>query len=361
LSEDYPVTETLAHSFEPGFLNRLTFAGSDLATIHRLGEARGRQDLFSQRAREELESLRTAAIVESSESSNRIEGVTAPAERIQALVLKGSTPQNRSEQEIAGYRYALDMIHESHRNMPLTSNVILQLHGAIFRYLPGEGGRWKSADNEIIEKSADGKVLRIRFKPTPAVSTPQAIEDLAAGFRQAVDSGGVEPLVAAALAVLDFLCIHPFRDGNGRMARLLTLLLLYRFDYRVGRYISLERIIEESRETYYEALEKSSHGWHEGKHDPMPWIGYLWGVLVRAYTEFEERVAVLVKGRGSKTEVVRAAVARRVGPFSISDIEKDCPGISRDMVRVVLRKLKDEGAIRAQGKGRGAKWVSREG
>lgn len=355
---DYPDFGALAHSFEPTFLEGLAFSSAELATIHRLGEARGRQDLFSKQAREELEGLRRTAVIESSESSNRIEGVTAPAERIRALVVKGSAPQNRSEQEIAGYRDALAMIHESHAHMPFTPNIILQLHGTMFRYLPGEGGRWKSTDNEIIEQSPDGKLVRVRFKPTSAVATPGAIDDLAAGFGRAIESARVEPLVAIALAVLDFLCIHPYRDGNGRMARLLTLLLLYQFDYKVGRYISVERIIEESRETYYEALEKSSHQWHEGKHNPMPWINYFWGVLVRAYGEFEERVNVLVEGRGSKTEMIRAAVARRLGPFSISDIELDCPSVSRDMVRLVLRRLKTDGVIRLDGRGRGAKWRS---
>ena len=171
---------------------------------------------------------------------------------------------------------------------------------------------------------------------------------------------GVEPLVLVPLAVLDFLCIHPFRDGNGRVSRLLTLLLLYHFGYDVGRYISLERVVEQSRETYYEALARSSQGWHEGRHDVRPWLEYFWGVLLRAYREFEERVDTLSIGKGSKTQLVRDAVGRRVGPFSISDIEADSPGVSRDMVRVVLRQLRDEGAITPQGRGRGARWIRRQ-
>ena len=155
------------------------------------------------------------------------------------------------------------------------------------------------------------------------------------------------------LAVLDFLCIHPFTDGNGRVARLLSLLLLYHFDYRVGRYISLERIVEESRDTYYESLERSSRGWHEDAHDVHPWLGYFWGVLLRAYGEFEQRVETL---QGSKTDQVRAAVLRRLGPFGISDIEHDCPGVSRDMVRHVLRQMRTDGLVQVEGRGRGAKW-----
>ena len=358
LNTNYRVSPTLAHSFDENYLRGLNFAAEQLATIQRLGEYRGRQDLFSLQVPEQLEALKDAASTQSTESSNRIEGVVAPPARIEALVQQKSEPRNRPEQEIAGYRDALALIHESYENMPFTGNVILQLHGYLFRYLPGEGGRWKSTDNQIVERGADGRVIRVRFTATPAVATPAAIEDLATGHARSVDELQLEPLIATGLAVLDFLCIHPFRDGNGRMARLLTLLLLYRSGYRVGRYVSLERIIEESRETYYESLEESSRQWHEGKHDVMPWLNYFWGTLIRAYSEFEERVIHMVKGRGSKTDMIREAVTKRFGPFSMSDIEADCPGVSRDMVRHVLRRLKTDGVIRLDGRGRGAKWRS---
>jgi hypothetical protein len=177
--------------------------------------------------------------------------------------------------------------------------------------------------------------------------------DLVARYGAAVGEGVADPLVVVPLAVLDFLCIHPFGDGNGRVGRLLTLLLLYHFDYRVGRYISLERVIEESRETYYDALERSSRGWHDDTHDAHPWLEYFWGVLIRAHGEFEARVESL---QGSKTDQVRAAVGRRLGAFGIADIEHDCPGVSRDMVRHVLRQMRSEGRLRVEGRGRGAKW-----
>ncbi len=244
--------------------------------------------------------------------------------------------------------------------MAFTTNVVLQLHSMLFRYLPSEGGIWKATDNEIVERDAQGRVTRVRFTPVPAVGTPGAMQALATTYDTAQREGRYDPLILVPLAVLDFLCIHPFRDGNGRMARLLTLLLLYHFRYHVGRYISLERVIEESKETYYEALERSSQRWHEGRHDTRPWLDYFWGVLLRAYREFEERVGTLSLGRGSKTQQVREAVSRRLGPFSISDIEADCPGVSRDMVRVVLRQLRDERAITPQGKGRGARWIRRQ-
>ncbi len=353
---DTPLPPSVVHSLEPAYLRRLSFGAEQLATIQRLGEARGRQDLFTRRAPEQLQALRQSAVVESTESSSRIEGVTAAPDRVEALVLKSSTPRNRSEQEIAGYRDALQLVHESHENMPFTPNVLLQLHGILYRYLPGEGGRWKPADNEIVERDADGRIHRVRFKPTSAVATPAAIDALAHHY-QAAATNEIEPLIRVPLAVLDFLCIHPFRDGNGRMARLVTLLLLYHSNYQVGRYISLERIIEESKETYYEALERSSQGWHDGKHDALPWLKYIWGILIRAYSEFEERV-VLLGGRGSKTDLVRNAVARQIGPFSISKIESECPGVSRDMVRHVLRKIRADGLVKVQGKGRSAKWVN---
>ena len=197
---------------------------------------------------------------------------------------------------------------------------------------------------------------RVRFRPTPAIETPGAMSDLVRNYGILVREGE-DPLITIPLAIFDFLCIHPFNDGNGRVARLLTLLLLYKARFVVGRYISLERIFEETKETYYDTLGESSNGWHTGGHDILPWLSYFWGVLIRAYTEFESRVGKVTTGYGSKTEQVKLAVARRTGPFAISDIERECPGISRDMIRYVLRHLRDEGALRTTGVGRGAKWL----
>jgi Fic family protein len=343
-------------SFEPGFLDRLRFSGEHGAMLRALGQYRGREDLFRRQAPETLEALREAALIESSESSNRIEGVTAPRDRIEALVLKPAAPRDRSEEEIAGYRDALALIHESAAEMVFSTNVILQLHGMLYRYHPGAGGRWKMAPNEIVERNPDGSVRRVRFVPVPPVATPHFMDGLAAGYARARDEQR-ESLVLVPLAILDFLCIHPYADGNGRMARLLTLLLLYQAGYQVGRYISLERVVEESKETYYEALEASSRGWHEHRHDALPWMTYLWGVLIRAYREFEERVGTIRTGRGAKTDLVEQAVARRTRPFGIAEVEAECPGVSRDMVRHVLQRLRDEGKLELQGQGRGAKWV----
>jgi len=322
--------------------------------LKKLGEHKGKQDLFTEQAPEVLESMKQVALIESSESSNRLEGITAPHARIKAMVLRDAAPRDRSEQEIAGYRDALSHIHESAEYMAFSSNIILQLHSFLYRYHPGEGGKWKATNNEIVERNPDGSIKRVRFAPVSAVETPDSMAALTEGYQQVIEKH--EPLIIIPLTILDFLCIHPFRDGNGRVARLLTLLLLYHFDYQVSRYISLERIFEESKEIYYETLEASSQRWHEGEHDVMPWLNYSWGVLLRAYDEFAERVGSIQSGKGTKTELIRQAVNRRIQPFSISDIEGDCPGVSRDMVRLVLRQLRDEGSIESTGRGRGAKW-----
>ena len=340
-------------SLHPVYLRGLTFVASELSAIHRLGESRGRQDLFVRQFPAQLDTLRTHAIIESAESSNRIEGVVAAPGRVADLVVRRTEPRTRSEQDIAGYRDALQLIHESHADMRLAVNVVLQLHHLLYRYQAGAGGRWKSTDNQIVERDADGTVVRVRFTPTPAVATPQAMADLVANYHAAIDDSLADPLVVLPLAVLDFLCIHPFTDGNGRVGRLLSLLLLYHFDYQVGRYVSLERIIEESRDTYYEALERSSRGWHDQQHDVHPWLHYFWGVLIRAYDEFEVRVETL---KGSKGDQVRAAVGRRIGAFGIADLEYDCPGVSRDMVRHVLRQMRAEGLVQVDGRGPGARW-----
>ncbi len=344
------------HSLSPDYLAKLRFDARQLATLRALGEYQGKQRLYVAQSPEVLSDLRQVAAVESTESSNRLEGVVVAPSRLKSLVLKNAAPKSRSEQEVAGYRDALALIHESGPQIPFSEGTVLQVHGMLYRYMPQSGGHWKATNNDIVERHPDG-TSRIRFRPVAAHLTPMAMADLVARYRIALDQHLADPLVLVPLAILDFLCIHPFPDGNGRMARLLTLQLLYHFDYDVGRYISLERIFEESKESYYDTLEASSHGWHEAAHDIAPWLTYFWGVLLRAYKEFEERVGTLTHGRGAKGERVRAEVLKRQQPFSISDIEQACPGVSRDMVRLVLRSMKAEGLIASTGKGRGAKWI----
>jgi Fic family protein len=342
-------------SLAPTYLDRLRFNAAQAATLRAIGECRGKQELYARQAPEVLKSLREVAVIESSESSNRLEGVTVARSRLKALVLKRAQPRNRSEQEVAGYRDALAMIHESAPAMSMSTGLILQLHATLYRYLPNPGGRWKAVDNEIIERHTDGTV-RVRFKPTPAHLTPMAMQELTQRYRELAEQGQHDPLVLIPATILDFLCIHPFHDGNGRIARLLTLLLLYQCGYEVGRFISIERVYEDTKESYYETLYTSSQGWHESRHDIFPWLEYFWGVLLRAYREFEERVGKVRQGRGAKSAQVREAILARTVPFSISEIERACAGISRDTIRLVLRQMKSEGLIVPTGTGRSAKW-----
>ena len=239
--------------------------------------------------------------------------------------------------------------------MPLSLNVILQLHQYLYQYLPLDGGKLKTVDNAITATMPDGSKYT-RFQPVSAFDTPRFMENLIKEYRNCIENHAYEPLIIIPAFILDFLCVHPFRDGNGRSARLLTLLMLYHFGHEVGRYISLERIFEESKETYYEALETSSQNWHEGKHNIMPWLNYFWGVLIKAYKEFEQRVGTHTTGKGNKSDHAKHTIVSMEIPFSISDIERACPAISRDTIRMVLRKLRDEGLIHSTGKGRGAKW-----
>ncbi len=251
-----------------------------------IAEAKGRQDLHAQRPPETLTALRENALVQSVESSNRIEGVTVASDRLRPLVLENARPRDRSEEEIQGYRRALELIHSQSPDLAITPDLLQRLH-ALIQEGSGDAGQWKRVDNEIIELR-EGAPPLVRFRPVGVAETPAAVEELCLLYRHAVNQSLAPPLVAAAALVLDFLCIHPFRDGNGRVSRLLTLLALYQHGYEVGRYVSLERIVEESQADYYEALRVSSQGWHEGRHDLIPWLNYFLPVLKRAYRELEK-------------------------------------------------------------------------
>ncbi|MBT5540662.1 MAG: cell filamentation protein Fic, partial [Alphaproteobacteria bacterium] len=283
-------------SLTPKYLSILRFNQQDIQYMHQLGQYQGQEKLYMYQAPELLKSLQSIAVIESNESSNRIEGVEAPRDRIKDIVYKNATPQNRSEQEIAGYKDALDLIHESGKYMELSANILLQLHSLLNRYLPSDGGKWKMTDNEIVERDAEGEVVKVRFKAVSAVKTPVMMDDLTRQYHKAKRE--YDPLIVIPLTILDFLCIHPFMDGNGRTGRLLTLLLLYHFGFNVGRYISLERVIEESKESYYRALEESSVGWHDSEHNPFPWLNYFWGMMISAYKELEERARKFPKKKG---------------------------------------------------------------
>jgi Fic family protein len=346
-------------SLEPAFLEKLKFPPKVSSDLRAIGEFKGREELYARQTPDVLEKLVEAAMIMSAESSNRIEGVTAPHARIEKIIKEKTKPRNRSEQEIAGYKDALNLIHQSHDHIPVSENVILQFHSTIYRHTTVKAGVWKLGENEIVEKHPDGTTL-LRFKPVSAFQTPAAMGKLVSYYNQYLSENAYDPLILTPLFVFDFLCIHPFSDGNGRISRLLTLLLLYQAGYKVGKYVSLERIIEDSHESYYETLKASSKGWHEGKHDIFPWLEYFNGVLIAAYKEFESRVGHFKKGKGSKANQIQAAVERFVGPFSIVDVEAQCPNASRDTIRQVLRKLRDQGVIKPTSQGRGALWVKKK-
>lgn len=346
-------------SFARPFLDRLAVPADLVQTIRQIGEHKGRQELYRLQAPEKLENLRQVAMIQSVESSNLIEGVVAAKGRVEALVREQTTPQNRSEGEIAGYRDVLATIHAHATDIRLGDNVVLQFHRDLMKYASGAGGTWKSAPNEIEEVRPDG-TRRIRFTPVAPHLTPTAMQALHRDFAAAMKAGHIEPLILIALYVLDFLCIHPFLDGNGRMARLVTVLLLHQQGYEVGRYISLERLIEQTKESYYDTLYRASQDWHKSRHDPMPWIAYWLGTVLAAYREFESRIGRLTTGHGAKTDIVLSAVDRMIGSFSISELQAACPSVSRDWIKIVLDQLKKEGRLTLSGRGRSARWRKAE-
>jgi Fic family protein len=342
-------------SFDPKYLHHLVIPHRLITIIRLIGEYKGKQDLYRQQAPEMLENLRHVAMVQSTESSNRLEGITADIKRIQELVQERTTPANRPEAEIAGYRDVLNTIHGSYAHIPFTDSIILQLHRDLMKYAGKEGGRWKSVANEISEVLPDG-TKRIRFVPVQPFQTAEYMKVLHERFDVQFAEQSLDPLLLIPLYILDFLCIHPFLDGNGRMARLLTVLLLYHNGYEVGRYISLERIIEQTKESYYETLHSSSQGWYESEHNSLPWMEYCLSTILASYKEFESRFARISSGQGSKTDMVMNAIDTFIGDFSISDLAQACPVVSRDMLKHLLFKMRDEGIIEATGKGRYARW-----
>ncbi|HRY85126.1 MAG TPA: Fic family protein [Candidatus Omnitrophota bacterium] len=320
-----------------------------------ISEYKGKQELYTKQAPQVLKTLIEMALIESAESSNRIEGVTVDRERLKPLVIGHSKPRDRSEEEVAGYRKALDLIHKKYDTLQITPDLIKELH-RLCRGESWDAGKWKEKDNDIIKKYPDGRV-EVIYKPVSAAKTPEAMEQLCLSYRHSIDQLRYPSLYAIACLVLDFLCVHPFRDGNGRVSRLLTLLALYQHGFMVGKYISIERIVEQSKETYYETLNKSSQQWHEAKHDVLPWFNYFLGTITAAYKEFEERASHASPERGAKTGIVEAAVDRQLGEFSISNIEQECPNVSRVMIKKVLSQMSNAKKIKCLGKGKSAKWL----
>ena len=342
-------------SFRGTRLQKTKLPLSTVWLLEILAESKGRQQLFENQSPQILKTLREMALIESAESSNRIEGVTVEKKRLRPLVLGDTRPRDRSEEEILGYRLALNWIHTDHHKISITPEAFLKLHSLAQGGTSGDAGQWKTTPNDIIEILPNGR-REVRFIPTAPEQVADAMEELCLGYRHSVDQLKVTPLLAVACLALDFLCIHPFRDGNGRIARLLTLLTFYHHGYKVGRYISHERIVEQTKEDYCETLKMSSGGWHEGEHDIMPWFHYLLSTWRMAYREFEERAGGKRSKRGSKTELVEYALQNMVNPFGIADVEHLCPNVSRDTVRLVMNRWREEGRLEILGKGRDAKW-----
>lgn len=344
------------NSFAPDLLESQPISRALLGAVRQVGEYRGREEMYASRAPEVLETLREAAIIASTESSNRIEGVEAPRERIEDLVVRHDTPRNRPEQEIAGYRDVLQTVHASWAEIAFTPNVVLQFHRDLYQFVPGRGGRWKTVPNRITERRPDG-TERLRFEPVPPHRTAAAMRELHERFEEEWESGATDRLLLVGAYVLDFLCIHPFLDGNGRMARLLTLLLLYRAGYGVGRYVSLEQVVEETRDGYYDALFASSQGWHERDHSLLPWWEYFVGVaLLTAYRRLDDRVGQITSRRGAKQQMVVSAIRRMPETFRYADVARACPGVSRPTIQRAMRKLRDRGEIELISRGRDAEW-----
>lgn len=317
-------------------------------------EAKGKQDLWVKQKPEVLRSLREQATIQSVESSNRIEGVTIPPERLRPVVIGKARPRDRSEEEFAGYRRALDWVFSRKRAVPITPDVIRKLHAFAQGGSSGDAGEWKKRDNEIIELLSTGE-RKIRFVPTSAKETPKAMDLLCRNYEKTCEAERIPPLLVIATFIFDMLCIHPFRDGNGRVARLATTLLLHSHGFQVSRYISLERKVEQSREEYYRVLAECSRGWREGKNEILPWWNYFLSLIRDAYKEFELQVE-FTPARPAKSDLVRRTVLAQVEQFTLADLTAQLPAVSPQLVKKVLAELKKAGKVRLIGKGRGALW-----
>ena len=325
-----------------------------LTQIH---EFKGEQTLFIEAKADTLSQLVDIAKIQSTEASNKIEGIYTSDERLKALVKDSTRPRTRNEREIAGYRDVLNTIHENHDYIPQKPSIILQLHRDLYKFEGMDiGGRYKTSDNIIEEQDAEGN-KSVRFRPMPAWETPEAIEKLCQSYDEALNSENIDALIIIPMFVLDFLCVHPFNDGNGRLSRLLTLLLLYRSGYIVGKYISIEKLIEQTKEIYYESLQLSSAGWHENKNDYEPFVKYMLGVIVAAYREFSSRVSLLTTQGMSKPDRVKEIIRATLGPITKTEILAKCPDISQVTVQRALADLVDKGDIIKLGGGRYTKYI----
>ena len=320
-----------------------------LIQIH---EYKGEQTLFIEAKADTLTQLVEIAKIQSTEASNKIEGIYTTDERLKSLVYNKTTPRTRNEQEIAGYRDVLATIHENHDFIPVKPSIILQLHRDLYKFSGKTiGGSYKGSDNVIAEEDSDGNQY-IRFQPVPAWEASAAMDAICKAFDDTLSQTDADPLLIIPMFILDFLCIHPFNDGNGRMSRLLTLLLLYRAGYIVGKYISIEKLIEQTKETYHEALQNSSADWHENNNDYIPFVQYTLGIVVAAYREFSSRAKLIAAGNMSKPGRIREIIKKTLGKITKTEILEKCPDISQVTVQRALNDLVKSGEIIKIGGGR---------
>lgn len=328
-----------------------------VALLTQIHEFKGEQALFIEAKADILTQLVEISKIQSTEASNKIEGIYTSDERLKAIVKDKTTPRNRNEREIAGYRDVLNIIHESHDYIPIKPNIILQLHRDLYKFEGYNiGGQYKNSDNIIEEEDAEGN-KHVRFRPVPAWETSEAVDNLCTAFDKAMGSMRIDPLLLIPMFILDFLCIHPFNDGNGRMSRLLTLLILYRAGYIVGKYISLEHLIEKTKDSYYDSLQESSLNWHEDKNDYIPFVQYMLGVVVAAYRDFSMRVETLATSGLSKPDRIAALIQKTYGEITKKQIMEQCPDISQITVQRSLAALLESNDIIKIGGGRYTKYV----
>ena len=338
-------------NFDYSLLRTRTFDREVINYIGLIHEFKGRQQLYLEQKPQELETLVEIAKIQSTESSNAIEGIATTKARLKSLMADKTTPRDRGEKEIKGYRHVLNVIHENFDYVPIRKNYILQLHKMLYQFTEERfGGRFKDTPNEIDMVYPDGRAVLL-FKPLEPFETPYAVERICEEYDKAINTYGIDPLIAIPVFILDFLCIHPFNDGNGRMSRLLTTLLLYKSDFVIGRYISLEKKIEMTKDEYYIALQESSQNWHEEKNDDTPFIKYILGIILAAYRDFEEGVKMVGKKMSAKDMVIKA-IGSKIGKFTKNDIMELCPEIGRGSVENALKALCEEGIIKKEGQGR---------
>ena len=322
-----------------------------LGLIAAIYKEAGKQELYLKQRPEELEKLVEIAKIQSTEASNAIEGIVTTNTRIRQLVEEKTTPRNRDEQEIAGYRDVLNLIHESFDAIPITRNFILQLHKIMYSHMNNPmAGQTKNVQNYISATYPDGHV-EILFTPMAPYETPEALDQICQEYNRVIGNFELEPLIAIPVFIHDFLCIHPFNDGNGRMSRLLTTLLLYRSGFYVGKYISLEAKIAKNKDLYYDALNRSQTGWHEGTEDTLPFIKYLLGTILAAYRDFSDRFSI-VEEKLPAIEIVRKATMNKIGRFTKQDLRELCPALSLSSVEGSLRKLVAAGELKREGVGK---------